>query len=92
MDGLDLEQQARRLASGYGCRSRAEIAFPFNLLAGICKAAAPGDLAFFVVAMLLFPRAACDNMTAECLAFIHRSGKGGSGGFGRRRSKTSQFL
>jgi hypothetical protein len=35
--------------------ARAEIAFPFNLLAGICKAAAPGDLAFFVVAMLLFP-------------------------------------
>jgi len=34
---------------------RAETAFPFNLLAGVCPEAAPGDLAFFVVAMLLFP-------------------------------------
>jgi hypothetical protein len=25
--------------------------------------------------MLLFPHAACDKMTVECLAFIHRTGK-----------------
>jgi len=32
---------------------------------------------FLVVAMLHFPRTACDKMTAVCLAFIHRTGKGG---------------
>jgi hypothetical protein len=50
------------LASGVPL-DRAETAFPFNLLAGVCPEAAPGDLAFFVVAMLLFPHAACDKMT-----------------------------
>ncbi len=57
---------------------RAEIAFPFNLLAGFFGDSAAGDLTFFV-AMLLFPHAACDKMTAVCLAFIHKTGKGNGG-------------
>ena len=58
--------------------ARAEISLPFNLLAaGFPFTGAAGEVAFFVVAMLLFPHAACDKMTGECLAFIHRTGKGG---------------
>jgi len=87
VDGLDFEQQARGVAGLRLPLARAEIAFPFNLLAGICKAAAPGDLAFFVVAMLLFPHAACDKMTVVCLPFIHRSGKGGSVGSDRSATR-----
>jgi hypothetical protein len=50
---------------------------PFNLLdAGFKAGAIAAGLTFFAVAMLLFPRAACDKMTGECLAFIHRTGKG----------------
>src|SRR5258705_1548521 len=79
MASISSSRRAVSRASGVPL-ARAEIAFPFNLLAGVCRAAAPGDLAFFVVAMLLFPRAACDKMTAVCLAFIHRSGKGGGSG------------
>jgi hypothetical protein len=82
MASISSSRRAVSRASGVPL-ARAEIALPFNLLAGVCKAAAPGDLAFFVVAMLLFPHAACDKMTAVCLAFIHRSGKGGSGSSGR---------
>src|SRR5450755_4021270 len=55
----------------------AEIILPFNLLdAGFKAGAIAAGLTFFAVAMLLFPRAACDKMTGECLAFIHRTGKG----------------
>ena len=57
----------------------AEIPLPFNLLAGFSTEVEPVDLAFFFVAMLLFPPAACDKMTAVCLAFIHRTGKGSGG-------------
>jgi hypothetical protein len=39
--------------------------------------AADAEVIFFFVAMLLVPPAACDKMTAVCLAFIHRTGKGG---------------
>lgn len=56
--------------------ARAEIALPFNLVAaGFAMAGAAGEEAFFVVAMLLFPHAACDKMTGVCLAFIHKTGK-----------------
>ena len=75
MASISSSRRAVSRASGVPL-ARAETAFPFNLLAGGCPEAAPGDLAFFVVAMLLFPHAACDKMTVVCLAFIHRTGKG----------------
>src|SRR5258708_867168 len=62
MASISSSRRAVSLASGVPL-ARAETAFPFNLLAGVCPEAAPGDLAFFVVAMLLFPHAACDKMT-----------------------------
>jgi len=77
VDGLDLEQQPRRIAGFRRAGRRAEIALPFNLLAaGFTPGCEPGAAAFFFVAMLLvpLPRAACDKMTAVCLAFIHRTG------------------
>ncbi|HZQ00813.1 MAG TPA: hypothetical protein VFB13_14820 [Reyranella sp.] len=50
---------------------------PFNLVgAGFPTEGAAGEEAFFVVAMLLFPRAACDKMTGVCLAFMDKTGKG----------------
>jgi hypothetical protein len=54
MASISSSRRAVSLASGVPL-ARAETAFPFNLLAGVCPEAAPGDLAFFVVAMLLFP-------------------------------------
>ncbi|MDP1542726.1 MAG: hypothetical protein Q8L99_06190, partial [Polycyclovorans sp.] len=50
-----------------------------NLLTDFSTGPEPDDFAFFFVAMLLFPPAACDKMTAVCLAFIHRTGKSGGG-------------
>src|SRR5260370_33597391 len=87
MASMSSSRRAVSRASGVPL-ARAEIAFPFNLLAGICKAAAPGDLACFVVASVLFPHAACDQMTGVCLPFIHRSVKGGSGSAGCPRHLT----
>jgi hypothetical protein len=65
---------------------------PFNLLAGFSTAEELGVLAFFFVAMLLFPPAACDKMTAVCLAFIHRTGKGSSSESESDGTDSSQFL
>jgi hypothetical protein len=67
---------------------------PFNLLeAGFKAGAIAAGLTFFAVAMLLFPRAACDKMTGECLAFIHRTGKGsGAESLSDRGHKLVSFL
>ncbi len=81
MASISSSRRAVSRASGVPL-ARAETAFPFNALAGLGKVITPGDLAFFVVAMLLIPRAACDKMTVVCLAFIHRTGKGGDDGSG----------
>ena len=87
MASISRSRRAVSRASGVP-EARAEISLPFNLVAtGFPFTGAAGEVAFFVVAMLLFPRAACDKMTGECLAFIHRTGKGaaarhgGIGGF-----------
>src|SRR5216684_638060 len=56
MASISSSRRAVSRASGVPL-ARAETAFPFNALAGLGKVIAPGDLAFFVVAMLLFPRA-----------------------------------
>jgi hypothetical protein len=56
---------------------RVEFAFPFKaLVLDLAAAIADAEVFFFFVAMLLAPPAACDKMTAVCLAFIHRTGKG----------------
>src|SRR5665213_1394394 len=76
MASISSSRRAVSRASGVPV-ARAEIALPFNLVeAGFTAGAMAAGLIFFAVAMLLFPRAACDKMTGECLAFIHRSGKG----------------
>src|SRR6185369_12902454 len=76
MASISSSRRAVSRASGVPV-ARAEISLPFNLLAaGFATFAGAGAMTFFDVAMLLFPRAACDKMTGECLAFIHRTGKG----------------
>src|SRR5690348_10946195 len=56
---------------------RREFAFPFKaLVLDLAADAADAEVVLFFVAMLLAPPAACDKMTAVCLAFIHRTGKG----------------
>src|SRR6476660_8119814 len=54
MASISSSRRAVSRASGVPL-ARAETAFPFNALADLGKVSAPGDLAFFVVAMLLFP-------------------------------------
>ena len=77
MDGFDLEQQACGVASFRRARGPAVIRLAIQVLGGsVLPADRDAEVAFFFVAMLLFPRAACDKMTAVCLAFIHRTGKG----------------
>ena len=76
MASISSSRRAVSRASGVPV-ALAEIAFPLNeLVAGFNAGAIAAGFVFFAVAMLLFPRAACDKMTAECLAFIHRTGKG----------------
>ena len=70
---MSSSSRAVSLASGVPV-ARAESSLPFKALAGF-GAGAIADVAFFFVAMLLFPHAACDKMTVECLAFIDRTGK-----------------
>src|SRR5882672_8219476 len=73
--------------------ARAEIALPFNLLAGLCRGSAAGVLAFFFVAIGgLSPRSACDKMTVVCLASIHRTGKGDGASEPLRAVEISQSL
>lgn len=79
MASISSSRRAVSLASGVPV-ARAEIALPFNaVVAGFNAGAIAAGFAFFAVAMLLFPHAACDKMTVECLAFIHRTGKGSDG-------------
>jgi hypothetical protein len=52
-------------------------AWPLSCLAaGFAARRGAVEVAFFFVAMLLFPPRRLRQMTGVCLAFIHRTGKG----------------